>query len=161
VNRTRALLLLGRLLVGGVIFYAAYVKLRAPWITFAASLNGYGILPDSALEPVAKTLPWCELVLGITLLSGFWLRWSALAASVMLSFFFSMMVRSYAMGLKIDCGCFGPGEALGPKTMVRDGLLVAIAVAVTIGAFRAQRRHVEAPAQAAPGGAELTHSTRS
>jgi uncharacterized membrane protein YphA (DoxX/SURF4 family) len=158
VTRTRALLLLGRLIVGGVIFYAAYVKLSAPWITFAASLNGYGILPDSALEPVAKTLPWCELVLGITLLSGFWLRWSALAASLMLGFFFSMMVRSYAMGLKIDCGCFGPGEALGPKTMLRDGVLVAIAVAVTVGAFRAQRRHVPAPAQSAPGDAELTHS---
>ena len=147
MTRTRALLLLGRLIIGGVIFYAAYVKLSAPWITFAASLNGYGILPDSALEPVAKTLPWCELVLGITLLSGFWLRWSALLASLMLGFFFSMMVRSLdAMGLKIDCGCFGPGEALGPKTMLRDGVLVAIAVAVTVGAFRAQRRHVPAPA---------------
>jgi uncharacterized membrane protein YphA (DoxX/SURF4 family) len=157
VTRTRALLLVGRLVVGGVIFYAAYVKLRAPWIQFAASLNGYGILPESALEPVAKTLPWCELALGIAVLSGIWLRWFALMATLMLSFFFSLMVRSYAMGLKIDCGCFGPGEALGPKTIVRDGVLVAIAAAVTVGAFRAQRRHHDAPALASAGDAELSH----
>ena len=109
------------------------MKLSAPWIQFAASINGYGILPESALEPVAKTLPWCELALGIAVLSGVWLRWFALLASLMLSFFFVMMVRSYEMGLKIDCGCFGPGEALGPRTMLRDGVLVAIALAVTVG----------------------------
>jgi uncharacterized membrane protein YphA (DoxX/SURF4 family) len=153
----RALLLVGRLIVGGVIVYAAYVKLRAPWIQFAASLNGYGILPESALEPVAKTLPWCELTIGIALLSGVWLRWFALLASLMLSFFFTMMVRSYAMGLKIDCGCFGPGEALGPKTILRDGVLVAIAVAVAIGAFRAQRQNAAQPPVA---DAELTNPAR-
>ena len=49
------------------------------------------------------------------------------------------MVRSYVVGLKIDCGCFGPGEALGPKTLARDGSLLALAIAVTVGAFRMRR----------------------
>jgi uncharacterized membrane protein YphA (DoxX/SURF4 family) len=135
-----ALLLIGRLIVGGVIVYAAYAKLRGPWLQFAVSLNAYGILPERALEPVARTLPWAELALGIATLSGIWLRWFGLICSLMLGFFFALMVRSYAAGLKIDCGCFGPGEALGPKTLLRDGVLVAIALAVTIGAFRARRR---------------------
>lgn len=154
MTRHRALLLAGRLIVGGVILYAAYVKLRAPWIQFAASLNGYGILPESALEPVAKTLPWVELTLGVALLSGIWLRWFAPLASLMLGFFFALMVHTWAIGLKIDCGCFGPGEALGPKTLLRDGVLLTLALAVTYGAFRTQRQSgVPAPA----ADAELTH----
>jgi hypothetical protein len=44
-------------------------------------------------------------------------------------------VRSYRMGLEINCGCFGPGERLGPVTLLRDGSLLALALAVTIGAF--------------------------
>lgn len=154
MTRQRVLLLAGRLIVGGVILYAAYVKLRAPWIQFAASLNGYGILPESALEPVAKTLPWVELTLGVALLSGIWLRWFAPLVSLMLGFFFALMVHTWAIGLKIDCGCFGPGEALGPKTLLRDGVLLTLALAVTYGAFRTQRQSA-VPAPVAD--AELTH----
>jgi hypothetical protein len=50
------------------------------------------------------------------------------------------MVRSYIVGLKIDCGCFGPGDALGPKTLARDFSMLALAVVVTIGSFRGQNK---------------------
>ena len=125
------------MLLGGVLVYAAYAKLRLPWPSFAGSISAYKLLPDNALEPVARTLPWVELALGILLISGVLARWSALIAALLLGTFFGAMVRSYAMGMQIDCGCFGPGEALGPKTLIRDGLLVALSIAVTIGAFRA------------------------
>ena len=92
-----------------------------------------------------RTLPWGELALGIAILSGVWLRWFATIASLILGFFFILMVRSYAAGLKIDCGCFGPGEALGPKTLLRDGVLLALALAVTIGLFRRGASSLPAP----------------
>jgi uncharacterized membrane protein YphA (DoxX/SURF4 family) len=130
------LLIAGRLILGAIFVYAAWAKLRAPWIDFAGALNAFEILPEAALEPVAKLLPWCELALGVGLISGIWQRWFALIASCLLAFFFTVMVRSYAMGLKIDCGCFGPGEALGPKTLARDFSMLALAVVVTIGSFR-------------------------
>jgi uncharacterized membrane protein YphA (DoxX/SURF4 family) len=130
------LLIAGRLILGAIFVYAAYAKLKAPWLEFAGSLNAFEILPESALEPVAKTLPWCELALGVALISGIWQRWFSLIASLLLAFFFSVMVRSYAIGLKIDCGCFGPGDALGPKTLARDFSMLALAVAVTVGSFR-------------------------
>jgi uncharacterized membrane protein YphA (DoxX/SURF4 family) len=135
----RWLLIIGRLILGAIFVYAAWAKLRLPWIDFAGALNAFEILPESALEPVARTLPWCELALGVALISGIWQRWFALVASLLLAFFFSVMVRSYAIGLKIDCGCFGPGEALGPKTLARDFSMLAVAVAVTIGSFRTRR----------------------
>ena len=136
----RALLIAGRLILGAIFVVAAYMKLKAPWIEFAGSLGGFQLLPDWALEPVAKTLPWAELALGVALISGIWQRWFALIASLLLTLFFSVMVRSYAIGLQIDCGCFGPGEALGPKTLARDFSMLALAVAVTIASFRAGRR---------------------
>ncbi len=133
------LLIAGRLFLGAIFVYSAYAKLKAPWLEFAGSLNAYELLPESALEPLAKTLPWCELALGVALISGIWQRWFALIASLLLGLFFTVMVRSYIVGLKIDCGCFGPGEALGPKTLARDGSLLALAIIVTVGAFRMRR----------------------
>jgi len=132
----RKLLIAGRLILGAIFVYAAYAKLKAPWLEFAGSLNAFEILPESALEPVAKTLPWCELVLGVALISGIWQRWFSLIASLLLAFFFTVMLRSYLIGLKIDCGCFGPGDALGPKTLARDFSMLALAVLVTVGSFR-------------------------
>ncbi|HVV45229.1 MAG TPA: MauE/DoxX family redox-associated membrane protein [Bryobacteraceae bacterium] len=135
----RWLLVIGRLILGVIFVYAAYAKLRAPWIEFAGSLAAFQLLPENLLEPIARTLPTCELLLGLALISGIWQRWFSLIASLLLLLFFSVMVRSYAMGLQIDCGCFGPGEALGPKTLARDFSMLALAVAVTIGSFRMKR----------------------
>ena len=130
------LIIAGRLILGAIFIFAAWSKLHAPWIEFAGGLNAFEILPESALEPVARTLPWFELFLGMALISGIWQRWFTLMASLLLAFFFTVMVRSYAIGLKIDSGCFGPGDALGPKTLARDFSMLALAVAVTIGSFR-------------------------
>src|ERR1700740_898195 len=58
----------------------------------------------------------------------------------LLPVFFAGMVRSYFLGLEINCGCFGPGERLGPMTLLRDGSLLALALAVTVGAFLINRR---------------------
>ncbi|MEP6714961.1 MAG: MauE/DoxX family redox-associated membrane protein [Terriglobia bacterium] len=132
----RALLLIGRLLLAGIFLYAGYAKLREPWANFAGSLFTLKLLPDDALEPIAKTLPWCEVALGVALLSGVWLRWFALIASLMLLLFLSVLTRSYVMGIAADCGCFGSGEVLGPMTLVRDSVMLLLGLAVTIGAFR-------------------------
>ena len=77
-SKTRGgLLLAGRILLAGIFIAAGYFKLREPWLQFAVSLNGFRILPDAMLEPVAKTLPWLELALGLAILSGVWLRRAA------------------------------------------------------------------------------------
>ena len=45
------------------------------------------------------------------------------------------MVRAYAKGMQINCGCFGPGEAISWKTLLRDGSMAAAAIAMTCLAF--------------------------
>ncbi|MBZ5576714.1 MAG: DoxX family membrane protein [Acidobacteriia bacterium] len=131
-----ALLLLVRLALGAVFVYAAWVKLREPWLLFAMSIDAYQVLPQWAVLTVARTLPWLELALGILLFAGRWRRLSSVAASALLMLFFSLMVRAYIRGQTIDCGCFGPGEAISPLTLLRDGSLLAGALLLTILSFR-------------------------
>ena len=114
----RWVLLVLRIALGAVMLYAAYTKLSQPWLVFALSIDSYQLLPEWAVLFVARTLPWFELVLGVLLIAGIGLRYAAAASSALLLVFFGIMVRSYAKGLGIDCGCFGVGEALTPKTLV-------------------------------------------
>jgi hypothetical protein len=50
------------------------------------------------------------------------------------------MVRAYATGMEINCGCFGPGEAISVRTLVRDGGLLAVSLFLTWTSFRGRRR---------------------
>lgn len=151
----RWFLLAGRVVLGAVFLYAAYTKLSQPWMLFAFSINSYQILPQWAVEFAAQALPWAEAALGALLISGFKLRYSAGAASALLVAFIAVMLRAYFRGEAIDCGCFGFGEALTWKTLVRDGLLAALAVGVTIGAFlRTRRPAPSATREAVPATAE-------
>ena len=132
----RALLLGGRVVLGGVFVYAAYTKLVLHWTLFAFSINSYHILPEWGVEFLARTLPWFELILGLALLAGVGLRYVAAVASGLLLFFFAVMLRAHLKGQGIDCGCFGFGEAISGKTLLRDGVLILLAIGVTIGAWR-------------------------
>src|SRR3954453_13178931 len=104
-----------RLGLAGVFLYAACPKLRQPWLLFAMSIDSYGMLPQWAVLAIARTLPWFELLLVLLLPSGIGLRYVALAASLQLLIFLSVMVPAWMKGLAIDCGCFGAAEAIDRK----------------------------------------------
>jgi cobalt-zinc-cadmium efflux system protein len=129
-------LLLG-IALGCVFVYAAWLKLKEPWQLFAMAVDAYGLLPQWAVIVVARTLPWAELLLGLLLISGVWLRVSASAASLLLLGFVTMMVRAYLKGMQIDCGCFASGDTISLRTLARDGGLLAGALALTVLAWRA------------------------
>jgi len=133
----RGLVIAGRLIVAGIFLYAGYAKVRQPWIQFAVSVAEFKAVPDSWIQPIARTLPWCEIALGIALLSGVLARWFALIATLLLGLFLGVGIRAYAMGLTVDCGCFGAGASGGidAKWFVEHGAMVALGLAVTIGAF--------------------------
>lgn len=135
----KTLLLIGRVLLGMIFVYAAWTKLRQSHFLFAMAIMSYKLLPDSGALFLSRVLPWFELALGLALVSGILLRYTATTASVLLAVFFSLMTRSYLTGHQISCGCFGIGEALSPRTLVRDGLLLTVSLAVTAGAFFAAR----------------------
>ena len=130
IRRWTALVL--RVVLAAVFLYAAYTKLRQPWLVFAMSIDAYGLLPEFGVLAVARTLPWLEAVLGVLLLAGIWLRAVSVMTAAILGVFFVIMVMSFGKGMGIDCGCFGVGEALTAKTLIRDGLLLAAAIGLVI-----------------------------
>jgi uncharacterized membrane protein YphA (DoxX/SURF4 family) len=131
----RSFLLLLRVALGAIFVYAAWIKLRDPWQLFAMSIDSYRILPLGAVELAARVIPWMELAVGLLLIAGLWLRISGSIVSLLLLTFFVLMLRAYAKGMAIDCGCFGPGETISWKTLLRDGSMVAAALLVTTMAF--------------------------
>lgn len=132
----RAVVVALRLVLGAIFLYAAWVKLREPWLVFAMSIDAYGMLPEPLVVATARSLPWIELALGLLLISGVALRYASAAAAALLAVFFTAMVVTYAHGKAIDCACFGPGDVIGPKTLARDGALLAAAIALAIFAHR-------------------------
>jgi uncharacterized membrane protein YphA (DoxX/SURF4 family) len=130
VNRKRLVLWALRILLAAVFLFAAYSKLKQSYLVFAMSIDSYQLLPEWAVLTVARLLPILELLLGAGLLIGWKLRQFALAGLLLLAFFFGILVFSYGKGMTIDCGCFGVGEALSAKTLLRDGALLGAAIAL-------------------------------
>jgi uncharacterized membrane protein YphA (DoxX/SURF4 family) len=135
----KAAVLILRIALGAIFIYAAYTKLTESWRLFAAGIASYEVLPMWAVELLARTLPWFELLVGLLLIAGRWLRVSSIATSGLLLVFFSLMVRAYFKGMTIECGCFGPGEAISWKTLLRDGSMLAGSLFVTVMAFLGTR----------------------
>ena len=132
----RRLILALRLIMAAVFLYSAYTKLREPWLVFAMSIDAYQLLPQWAVLTLGRTIPWLELLLGVLLAAGIALRYTAAVAAILLGVFFGIMVHAYAQGLKIDCGCFGLGEPISARTLLRDGVLLAVCLTLSFLALR-------------------------
>lgn len=140
-----------RLVLGGIFIYAGYLKLRDPWQLFAASIASYEIVPMWMGEIVAKTLPWFEVAVGVGLLIGWRLLPAASIGSALLLVVFNGLVwNAFLRGKEIDCGCFGSGEALTWKTLVRDGSMLAGALLVVWWSLTGKRRKRVAAAALEP-----------
>jgi putative oxidoreductase len=161
-NAGRILLRIGRVALGALFIYAAYAKLKPlapmPWSVgslrvslsmFAMQVDSYQLLPAWGVNLVAHLLPPFELLLGLWLVSGIGLRFSSLITTLLLAGFFVGLTRAYLLGQQISCGCFGPGEQIGPKRLVLEGLFLALALAVTVGSFLVYRRKAAQSPQAA------------
>jgi len=117
---SRALLVL-RLCVGGVLCWAGGSKLTAV-ASFAESIANYRILPAQANQLLAAVIPWWEVVAGLLLVFGVWVRPAAMLAVAMFSLFGLAVSSALARGLDIDCGCFGTaaGGRVGVLTLFVD-----------------------------------------
>jgi len=135
----RRLTLALRVLLALVFLYAAYTKLRQPWMLFAMSIDAYQLFPQWAVLLLGHWLPWLEVLIGVFLLVGVLLRYVAAGATVLLIIFFALMTRAFIKGMTIDCGCFGLGEAISAKTLLRDGFLLTLSIVLTVLAARSNR----------------------
>ena len=128
---TTGLLLVARLILGGVLFYAGFLKLRAGH-PFAEAIANFRMLPAQANQILAVVLPWVEVSTGLLLVFGVWVRAAGLLSVLMFSSFLVAITAALARGLDIECGCFGTGAAarVGLHALALDVALLLFAAAV-------------------------------
>jgi len=142
--------LVSRLVLGGILFLAGLSKLGVPE-TMRQSILAYEIaLPSSLVSFMATALPILEVGLGIWLIVGLFIRFSAIVSVVFMAIFTIAITQAWLRGLNIDCGCFGGAqsnslgvailtalgpvgdylghETAGPATIIRDVVLLLMGI---------------------------------
>jgi uncharacterized membrane protein YphA (DoxX/SURF4 family) len=89
---------------------AGVIKILDP-MTFAVTINAFGILPGPLVLPVAFLLPMLEILGAVALI--FDIRGSLGLITLMILMFIVVLGYGLHMGLDIDCGCYGPGDPEG------------------------------------------------
>ena len=104
--RNKPLLLVFRIVLGGLFIYAGVVKVVDP-LGFAQDIRNYRLVGQSLSFIAAVILPWLEILAGAFLIAGVWKRGAALVITGLLVFFILLTLVTMARGLDVDCGCFG------------------------------------------------------
>ena len=101
----RATVIILRLFLGGLFLAAGLSKVGAPLATLASVYAYEIVLPDVLAEIIAATLPWMEILVGLAVISGFWLPAALGWVAAMLCVFTALTAQAWWRGLDIDCGC--------------------------------------------------------
>lgn len=123
------LVVLARLLVGGLFVFAGMSKLAMPHGEVVAQIQQYTVIPRLLTPLIATVLPWVEVVSGAALLIGFFTTAAAWLVSAQLVSFCLLMIVVIAAGIEIDdCGCFGQLglKETPPQVLVRDLVMLAL-----------------------------------
>lgn len=133
LTTARWVVVLGRVLVGGLFLFAGFSKLRLPHAEVVQLILQYQVIPLWAAEVVAASLPWLEVGSGTALLIGFWTTPATLLVGAQLVSFCGLMLVVLGMGIHIeDCGCFGnvglPETPL--QVLIRDLIMLAMLLPV-------------------------------
>jgi putative oxidoreductase len=117
----KTLLLVFRLVLGGLFVYAGVVKVVDP-LDFAQNIRNYRLVGPSLAFIAALVLPWLEILAGAFLAAGVWKRGAALVVSGLLVFFIALTAVTMARGLDVDCGCFGAIDRKAGLSVILEDL---------------------------------------
>ena len=96
--------------LGAIFVAAAWPKIVDP-PSFAHMIYNYRILPAGLINISALTMPWVELVTGLCLILGLWVKPARWIIGAMLVVFMIAISINLARGNAIDCGCFDTSAA--------------------------------------------------
>jgi uncharacterized membrane protein YphA (DoxX/SURF4 family) len=132
------LLLAFRLLLAAVFIYAAVHKLGKP-NAFAEAIRGYGVVDyGPPLYIMAIVLPWIEILCALSLVTGVFIRGSALILLGMNALFLGVIAYRAAgivrdgtpfMKVYFDCGC-GFGATYAWKKLLEDAAYLLMSFAI-------------------------------
>ncbi len=133
--RSRYLTFICRVILAAVFIFAALGKI-GDLQEFSDAVAAFRILPITSVNVFAIILPWVELLIGLSLLSGTQLRQSALLSILLNLMFIAAAGSAMARGLDIKCGCFTLSKShtsVGWSLIARDIVLVLIAIQILYG----------------------------
>jgi uncharacterized membrane protein YphA (DoxX/SURF4 family) len=125
--------LLARLVLGGVLLLAGYLKFDELDKSQMA-VRAYEMLPVPLANFIGIVLPFFEIGMGLLLILGAGIRFSAALSALLMVVFVIGISQAWARGLSIDCGCFGGGGQVAPGTanyltpLLRDTGLLALGI---------------------------------
>lgn len=91
----------------GLVFVLAALSKIADPPGFAKSIWFFQLAPAWSIHPAALLLPWLELVCGLALCLGVWVRAAAVWIAALLLAFIVALSINLARRHPVDCGCFG------------------------------------------------------
>lgn len=122
----RVLAVVARLVLGATFVLAAVTKLP-DLPSFAEEVANYQLLPAALVPLAALAFVGTELVAGLALLAGVWVRAATALSAAMLVVFIVALTQALARGIDLRCGCFGGAELATWGTVARDVGLLAVA----------------------------------
>ena len=103
------LVLLGRVVLAGVFLYAGVLKALDPQ-EFVLDVRSFQAVRDPWAAVIALGLPWLEILCGVALLLGGWVRGACLVLTGLLLAFAGAFIQAWVRGIDVTCGCFGKSE---------------------------------------------------
>lgn len=132
-----------RLFLGVTFIVSAVTKL--PMRTdFIDMVKGYNMLPDSLASAYGTVLPWLELLIGVFLVLGILVRFSALGTFLISATFMAANIGAIVQG-KEQCGtCFGESFPLAaPAALALDCFMLAAAAVLLVYGYIKQKLSVD------------------
>ena len=124
--------LICRLTLAIIFFYAGIEKIVNPR-DFAVAIYNYQLLPDFAINLSAIFLPWLEVLIALSLVSGIYTRGAALISALLFLTFATALTINLVRGLDISCGCFGASSGnINWFYLARDLSLFCMSVFICI-----------------------------
>lgn len=140
-----ALLLVVRVVVGGMFLVALVGKLRDP-ASFRSAVRGFRVVPRALERPTAHVVLGAEAAVVLLLLVRASAPIGLALAAVLLTAFAVGMARVVARGDRVPCGCFGRSAApIGRAHIGRNALLATVSAAGAVVGLASSAEPLDGP----------------
>jgi uncharacterized membrane protein YphA (DoxX/SURF4 family) len=133
--RNKSILLVFRLVVGGVFIWAGLLKILDP-LEFAQNIANYRVFSRDLSLLAAIVLPWLEVLCGVLVIFGIFRSASSLLLSGLLAAFLVLITVTIFRGLDVDCGCFGSsGRHVDYSLLLADIVLLYLTLNIFVSSL--------------------------
>jgi len=120
-----------RIIFASLFIFSGGTKISVPE-EFAVSISNYRLLPIELVNFFAIIIPWIEIITGILLLFGFFVKENSFILTFLLGVFTIMVFIAMIRGLNIECGCFGTkgGQKVGLLKIFENLIYLVIGILI-------------------------------